>query len=574
MAIGNRQSKRGTSLKPLVFLAKRSFVNRIRRSFTSPKRTISLVALVAYYFWLVMRPMATSYGTHPTHFPREFGFHLPPLDMIQAFVFAGFAVLTLLLALSTSVQRLSFRPADVDVLFATPLSPRLILLFRFCRDYLVSLLIPLLPLIFGWRASAILVESMMRDLPHSAGYVPKVASLAWLLVALTWVSISYALSLFINRSDLVSDRNKRVIVYGGSIAFLALAGYSAWRFSSDETVQGFVNMTHDPILRTALFTATAASNMVMAPLRGDWLPFVTSLFGLLAISAGAVLIAMSQAGWMYDQAAARGFDSLRIKGLQQKGDFVGMAAERARSRKGKVRSFNWLMRIKVRGPLAIIWREVIIQLRMAPMMLIMFAALGIMFGIIPMVSGQGPKDAGFIFLGMQGMTVFVGSMSISQSGFIELLRRVDIEKPLPFTPSAISFAEVAAKALPSTLSIIIASIVCTVIQPALWPYSLACVVGLPFIAILCCSIIFLVTLIFPDIDDASLRGFRGLVIMLGLLIALVPVAALGIGIFFLASSLLLAPVIAAAVSAAAAIGVSIIVSLVSGGLYAQFNPSE
>jgi len=561
-------------MKPLLFLSSRTFVNRIRRSFTSPKRMISLIALVAYYFWIVMRPMMVSYGARPRHFPRGFTFHLPPLDVIQAFIFAGFAFLTLMLALSTSVQKLTFRPADVDVLFPTPMNPRLVLLFRFCRDYIVSLLIPLLPLIFGWRASAFMFEALFRDLPHSAGYVFKVASVAWLLVAFTWVSISYAVSLFVNRSDLISDRNKQIMVYGGTLSFLALAGYIAWRISTNETMQGFVNLTHDPILRIVLFTATAASSMVIAPLRGEWLPFVTSAVGLIAIATGAVMIAMSQAEWMYDQAAARGFDSLRIRSLQQKGDFIGMAAERARNRKGKTRKFSWLMRIKARGPLAIIWREVIIQLRMAPLMLIMFAALGIMFGVIPMLTGDNPHEAGFIFLGMQGMTVFVGSMSISQSGFIELLRRVDIEKPLPFTPTAITFAETSAKAIPSIISIVIAAIVCTALQPGMWPYGLASVVGLPFVAVLCCSVVFLVTLIFPDLDDASLRGFRGLVIMLGLLIALVPVLGLAFGVALITSSFTLSPVIAAGSAAVAAIGLSAILSLVSGGLYAQFNPSE
>lgn len=563
-------------MKPLVYLTARSFVNRIRRSFSSPKRLISLIVIVLYYLSLVMRPMGGSYRSR-NQFPSHMTFHLPPMEVLHAFVFAGFAFLTLILALSTSVQRLSFRPADVDVLFPTPLSPRLVLIFRFVRDYLISLLIPLLPIIFGWRPTVQGLAYLFRGLPdaHSAGYVGRAAALAWILLALTWVSISYALSLFINRSDLVSDRNKKVITYGGAGVILALGGYIAWRFSVHGGLEGFVALTQDKILRVFLFTATAASSMVMSPLEADWLPFFTSMFGLLIISAGAILIATSQADWMYDQAAARGFDSLKLRGLQQKGDLIGMAAERARTRKGKTRSSKWAMRIKATGPLAIVWREVLIQWRMSPIMLVMFAALGIMFGIVPMIAGQAnPGEAGYMFLGMQGMTVFVGSMSISQSGFIELLRRVDLEKPLPFSPTVISFAEVAAKALPSVISLVIAAIVCLAIQPTLWPYCLASVIGLPFCAVLCCSIIFLVTLIFPDLDDPTLRGFRGLMILLGLAIALVPVGAIAIGVGFWSRSYILAPVFAAGVAAGMAIVVSAIVCFIAGNLYAQFNPSE
>jgi hypothetical protein len=561
----------------LLFLTKRTFVNRIKRSFSSPKRLISLIALAAYWFFLVMRPMGAPYASHRRGIPGGPIFDLPPMAVLQAFVFAGFAFLTLILAMSTSVQRLSFRPADVDVLFATPLDPKKVLVFRFFRDYLISLLIPLLPIIFGWRPTAAGLSLIFRNLPnpHSAGYVFRVASLAWVLVALTWVSISYAVSLFINRSDLVSDRNKRIITFGGAGIILALGGYIAWHISMQGGMQGFVLLTQDRLVRTMLFTATAASSMIMAPLAGDWLPFYTSALGLIVVASGALVLATSQASWMYDQAAARGFDSLRLRSLQQRGDLIGMAAERARMRKAKTRSFSWAMRVKLTGPFAIVWREVLMQLRMSPIMLFMFAALGIMFGIIPMMTGEStPREAGYLFLGMQGLTVFVGSMSISQSGFIELLRRVDLEKPLPFTPAMISFAEVSAKALPSVISLLVASTVCVILKPALWPFCLASLVGLPFVAVLCRSIIFLVTLIFPDLDDPTLRGFRGLMILLGLGVALIPVVAIAAAIAFLAQASILAPVMAAGAAAVMAIGVSIIVCLISGNLYAGFNPSE
>jgi hypothetical protein len=97
---------------------------------------------------------------------------------------------------------------------------------------------------------------------------------------------------------------------------------------------------------------------------------------------------------------------------------------------------------------------------------------------------------------------------------------------------------------------------------------------LPFVAILCCSVVYLVTLIFPDLDDPSLRGFRGLVIMLGLVFALLPVLGASFGIGLLARSLSLGPIIAAVVAALVAIGISTVVCMISGNLYAQFNPSE
>mgnify|MGYP003339442315 CR=1 FL=1 len=55
--------------------------------------------------------------------------------------------------------------------------------------------------------------------------------------------------------------------------------------------------------------ATAATTMVMSPLHGNWLPFAVAAGGLILLTGGAILLALSQVEYLYDQAAARGFDS-------------------------------------------------------------------------------------------------------------------------------------------------------------------------------------------------------------------------------------------------------------------------
>jgi hypothetical protein len=543
---------------------------------TSGRRLIGLIFVVAYYFFMVMRPMSGAYGRR-SGFPTNMTFDLPPLQVLHAFVFAAFGFFTLLLALSTSMQRLSFRPADVDVLFATPLSPRIVLVFRLVRDYLFTLLMPLLFVLIGWRPTAAGVTTLIRNLPNpdSAGYVFRALSIAWILVALCWVSIGYALSLFINRSDLISDRNRRVITGAGVVLFLSVAAYIAWRVSSTHGWAGFVALARDPVLEIVFFTATAATTMVMAPLQGSWGPFFIAAFGLLALTGAAIAVAMTQVGWMYDQAAARGFDSFKIRKMQQSGDLVAVAEERARSGKVKARSWSWLMRVKATGPIAILWRELIIQTRAAPLLIIMFTAIGVLFGIMPIFNqNHDIVQDGTLFLSMQTMSVFLASMVVAQSGFIEVLRRVDLEKPLPFKPTTICFSEIAAKAMPATLSIVLAAIVCVVLRPDLWPYCLASLAGLPLLAILFCSVVFLVTVLFPDVDDPTQRGFRGLMILLGLAIVLAPVILLGGGIMFVMRSSLLGPFFGAAFGGGLALAISFLLALIAGGLYAQFNPSE
>lgn len=565
-------------MKPLVFLTTRSLVNGVRRALTSGRRLIGLIFVIGYYFLMVFRPLAVSRSGGD--FPSDFRMDFPPIAVLQAVVFGGFAALTILLAASTSVQRLSFRPADVDVLFATPLSPRLILIFRLIRDYLFTLLIPLLFLIIGWRPSAGGLNVLFKSLPdpNAAPYVGKAFTLAWLLMALCWVAIGYAVSLFINRSDLVSDRNRRVITGGGTALVLLVGAYIAWRVSGNNTAAGLMALANDPLLRVIFFTATAASTMVMAPLQGHWGPFFLAVGGLLGLTIIAIAIAMTQVSWLYDQAAARGFDSLKLRRMQQQGDLVAVAEERARSGKVKARSWGWMLRVKARGARAILWREVLIQIRANPMLVILFSGIAILFGVMPLYAtepGPGGRGGdGYTFLLMQAAGVFMACMITGQSGFIEVLRRVDLEKPLPFTPGVISFAEIVAKAMPATLSVSLASIVCFVLRPSLWPYCLASVIGLPFVAVLFCSVVFLVTILFPDVDDATQRGFRGLMIMLGLSIALLPVLLFAGGVMFLLSKSIVAPLAGAGVGAGAALGISALISMIAGGLYANFNPSE
>lgn len=563
-------------MKPLAYLTLRSFLNGIKRSLTSGRRMISLIFVTLYYVFLVLRPMNSVYS-QPDTMPGPMHFDLPPLQVVQAFIFAGFAFLSLILASSSSFQRLSFRPPDVDVLFATPLNPKIVLIFRLLRDYFFALLFPLLFVIIGWRPTASGVAALFRNLPdpHAAGYMFRVMTLAWLLMALCWVSIGYALSLFINRSDLVSDRNRKVLTYGGVGLFLAAAAYIGWKASLDHSMGGFVHLTEDPVIRVAFFTATAATAMVMSPLHGHWLPFVIAGGGLIVLTGGAILLALSQVEYLYDQAAARGFDSLRLRKMQQRGDLIAVAEDRARQGKVKVRGTAWLMRMRLKGPWALLWREVITQMRASPFIIFLFTGIAVLFAVMPRFAGTAKTGTdGVFFLSMQALSVFMSCMVVAQSGFIEVLRRVDLEKPLPFTPAAVCFFEITAKAAPAALAAWVGALVGVILRPDIWAYALASAVGLPLAGVLFCAVVFLVTVLFPDVDDPTQRGFRGLMIMLTLAIVMLPAALIAIGIIFVARDLAIAPVLGCGVGGLIALGLSMVTAYIAGGLYAQFNPSE
>jgi hypothetical protein len=561
-------------MRPLIFLTVRSTVNGVKRALTSAKRLISLIMVVGYYVLFFMRPFSSDRASSSIPLAGGPTMELPPLAVIDAIVFGLFALITLLLMLGVFGQKGSFRPADVDVLFPTPVNPKIVLIFRIARDYLLTLLLPLLLALIGYRPTARGLGALFRNLkdPEVLGYVFRAATVAWLLVAMSWVCIGYAASLFVNRSDLLSTRNRRVLTWG----LIGLAGaisiYVALSVRQMTEWNQAVTLAHSPVLRTVFFTATAATAMVMGPLHGmPWMTLAGGL-GLALTIAISLQIALTQVGWMYDQAAARGFDAVTMRQLQRKGDTYAILAEQAKRGKLKAGRQRWIHRIKAAGPAALIWKEAIIQIRSSWLVLVMFLPLVILLTAIPLFGfpGEDQRVAGGLLLAMQGFGVFMMSMSFAQTGFIEVLRRVDLQKPLPFTSSTTVLMEVVAKALPASFAILVPSVVAVVARPALWQEALASVLVMPSIAILICAAVFLVTILFPDVDDPTQRGFRGLMILLAILIAGSP----GVIAFVTMYGIGLPALVAAIVTAALNVGITAGVATIAGSQYAAYNPSE
>ena len=130
-------------MRPLVFLTLRSFLNGLKRALTSGRRLVSIVMFAAYYAWLSIGRFGGAQTDTPQHMPGG-NLHLafPALSVLDGAVFGFFTAASIVLALGIFGYRGAFRPADVDVLFPTPVSPKLVLLFRIARDYLVTLLLP------------------------------------------------------------------------------------------------------------------------------------------------------------------------------------------------------------------------------------------------------------------------------------------------------------------------------------------------------------------------------------------------------------------------------------------------
>ncbi|MCW5942546.1 MAG: hypothetical protein KIS66_09965 [Fimbriimonadaceae bacterium] len=559
-------------MRPLLFLTTRSVVNGVRRAFTSPKRLITMVAVLAYYFFFFVRPTGSSRDAPPL--PDDFKLTVPPMAVMDAVAFAGFGVMSLVMLLGMLSHRSGFRPADVDVLFPTPVSPRIVLGFRVVREYLVTLLTPFILILFGWRGASQGIDALKKVMPDagSLAIAARVGMISWFLMALFWVAISYAVSMWVNSNADATGTRRRWLMVGLGAAGLLLAVEIALSVRRLDGPEGLIDLANGPILRTVLFSATLSAQTVTAALQGHTFA-LAGLFALqVALIAGAWTLAFRQAGELYDQAAARGFDTSRQ--LQRQGDLSGVRIEEARKGKLKAGRRTWVHGLRLRGARALLWKEWFLQTRGSTGMLAFFLVITLVMngmpGFMPEGRRTGSEGPGYLFLVMQMSTLFMVTMTSAQSGVIDLLRHVDLQKPLPFQNATNVFFEVVAKSLFGILFTWAGSLVFLAMKPLLWKTVVAAVVWAPATSLMVSSVVYLFSLLFPDIEDPTQRGFRQLMVFVGIIVGFGP----SLGAFILLMFLKTGPIFAAIPAALLALGVTVLATFLSGNLYRSFNPSE
>lgn len=560
-------------MKPLIFLTVRSFVNGIKRAVTSARRLIGLLVAAAYYFNFIFRPFSSN---RPAAMPRSMTdiVEFRP-EVLHGAIFLIFAVVSLFLMIGAFSPRGGFRAADVDVLFPTPINPKIVLYFRIVRDYLVTLLGPLVLAIIAGRSAAPAAFAWLKNFPEQGRLVTRLFSATYLLMTLCWVCIGYAISLFINRSDLQSDRNKKVIGWSMTLVVGAAFGYIALAVRDNPHWDTFQGFAHNPFLNVVFFTASAATAVIMAPFDKSLIEGLLGFGGMVAIIGVSLRMAVTQVGFMYDQAASRGFQGQEMRELQRSGDAVGVAAEMAKQ--GKVRGAFFAQRLnrwKVRGATALLWKELLLHARSGIGLYAAFGLMTIFLTLLPVWGSSQLKSesAGTTnaYLGFLAGGTFLFAMTNAQMGFIELLRRIDFQKPLPFSPIVTVFWEVSAKAFPSAVIAFATFLGLLVIEPAMWGTGLAGVLMAPSLALVLSATALIVMLIFPDYDDANQRGFRSLMMTLFMAIAVLPAGAAAVGMLVFHIHPLIVAIPFVGINLAVTAGVCAI----SGGLYASFNPSE
>lgn len=558
--------------KVLWYLWSRQIVNGVKRAVSTPRRLISVLVGIGYYVGFFMRPWDRKTSTSiEKGFAPNFKLDVSTIDHIA---FVVFLVLSIFLSLGIFTFKNTFKQADVDVLFPTPVSSKVVMFFRLFRDYATTLLFPFVLLIFTYQPAMGVFNAVKKADPAALSNMIRGGLLSWFLLAFSWISISYAISFFIAKNEKRSSLITNLIGWGNALIVIAIMAYFGFRMNLAPSLETFGDATTAPLLRIVMFMPTAATAIVMGGFSGSVLPSLLGIGAFALIIFGSLTYAANLSGWMYDQAATKGFQSQTIRDLQKKGDVSAIMAERARQGKlGKGRIAKRVANWSFRKGWTLIYKEILIQSRIGfwtnLIFLLMIASFGVMFLVIP--EGKSGRQFGpYMYLGMTGFMAVNMSSIQSYSGFVETLRRVEVMKPLPLTSAQIAFYETASKAAVAMVMSFVPFLVGLIYRPSLWQYHVSGMLAAPFVSLALVSAIFLVVVLFPDFEDVTQRSFRGIMQLIALASILVPTAGLFVGLLYLGWS----PIIPALISAGINLGLTALLTTIGGRFYADFNPSE
>jgi hypothetical protein len=495
---------------------------------------------------------------------------LPGLELVFAIFVSIFALVFVFRAIAVFRPPGNYRAADSDVLFPLPLSPKIVMLHRFAIDYLVTLFVPLIILIFGGRRSADGIAFLFANLPdpQRAPLVGKTMIAAFLLVSLFGVALSFAVGMYINR-DSNSARLARKLTVALICAFgVGFVGLIVTAVMRENSINFLIEIANSTPFRIVAFPAAAGADFALMPIYDRW---TQGMFGgaFLLIGSGALLaLALRQADHLYDMAARHTAANLSKQEVQKSGDFGLALIHLAREGKLKPRKIGFLSRLSLRGQWAIIWRELQFSMRSQLALLILFAIMAC--GAPLLVLFDQSERLVLAILPLQALMVGSFALGFGQAGFLEMLRRVDVQKPLPFSPFQICSMEILASSMAPIAISLLASLTLLAAKPAAYDIALAGAIGLPGVAITVVAVQLAVLLMFPDMDDPTQRSFRALVQMLGSMLALTPALIAAVSMLLLK----VWPPIVAVFTLAANLVVAYLLARAAEALYIRYNPSD
>ena len=572
-------------VRVLLFQTVRMVVNGLRRAFDHPVRAALTLLVVGFFLcgWGAAL-LGSIYGAPPPRTPQG---GLQPEQIFARSV--GVIVLIHWLYVVFTVVPSVFRPAqilvlesDVHYLFTTPLKP--LTLFRgliLLRGMLGALFfLAMLAFYLVMFGGANLRMMALAQPPAVGGWAVLIYPVLYMLVFLSALLGSVALE-----AAEIAGRSYRKRwawgLIGWAVLCVLVVGGRLWQRRFAEPGHGFLTALGQAVDWTPAYVLLLPVRALADAALILYTGFTPALwFGLAFWLVGALLGNAALVRYqdrLYEVGA-----SLARKGAQaraaQRDPFRAYIERKAESAAKKpLRTLRWLERWTPRGVWALLWRDLLITWRASGwgnlVMIVLMAVLPV--GIMLLVHLNANPERNLtvalrmVYVLVQSLIVFFVAFGAYYS-MTDLLRRVEWQKPLPFSPRAVVVIEALPTVVLFTLSQLCTVILASLLFPSDWLFWL----GASLVAISWCAVLQMammwIALVNPDPSDYTQRLLTGVLMVPALLLSGAP----GLGLWVLGVGLQWNLLLTAGLAFAANMCVGMALTAVNSVLYERFSPIE
>jgi hypothetical protein len=246
-------------------------------------------------------------------------------------------------------------------------------------------------------------------------------------------------------------------------------------------------------------------------------------------------------------------------------------SERARP----VRTLRWLERWTPRGVWALLWRDLLLSWRLQGwglvlMLLLLVALPTLPLGLMRYFTGKDSLAAAkAIYLMMQYMIMLMMAVG-SYYGIIDLLRRVELQKPLPFSSREVVLVE----SLPTALLVLAMQLMVALLAILLFPQAWGFWLGMGLVVASFAPVLqmamWMLAMLNPDPNDYTQRLVLGLLMFPTILLAGLPG-----GLILLVGLLLKVPLVLVALLVVLGnLSVGALFVAINSRLYERFSPVD
>jgi hypothetical protein len=547
-------------MKTLLYLEYRQLANMISVTLRTPKRLIPMILIVLWFGATIVPNLFLSMSAHRPPFPVHANMLRPDVLWI-----IGFMLLTVggayNVVKSLSESTLIFSLPEIDFLFPTTISRRLVVALKLLKTYAVAALVMLFLIV------VFLPSIMLMAGPAKLQFIP----LTWFSLLLYFILVKNA-SITIN---LVSTYRAggnwwltwvvRMVLYG--LLLIAFGSVLSGYMRGGDIVAALASTLAHPIsvalLLPARWTADLAFGM---PAAGYGL----KLAGLCIAATLSCVLVLSRRENPYESSLQVSIRAAAMKAAVRSGGFSKLRAEmwkykhKSTGMRSPVRPFG-------KGAAAVIWKNIATTWRASgkPLTLIPVLAAAVLVAARAAGVMDSARAEGVILVALAYM-LYLGSAFMANSLRGDL-KQVNMLKPIPIPAWRLVAAEtVHGTAIISLLAWSTIGLVWAIygLRPASPLILAGC--AIPFVAhsSLCSQLP--VVILYPSIDELAHRYIGGLVSTFAQLISIGPPIVIGLILWHLrVSTAVIVPILACLSLMLSTLGIAL------GTLaYRRFDPTS